>query len=81
LVSKIEAERYGITGGIKITNIRNGRIRNMGIPEDFIITSLNKKQYSKAEELISDLEKTRGQIVIEGIYSNGSRGFFSFYTY
>jgi hypothetical protein len=53
----------------------------MGIPEDFIITSLNKKQYSKAEELISDLEKTRGQIVIEGIYSNGSRGFFSFYTY
>jgi S1-C subfamily serine protease len=80
-VNKVEAEKYGIKSGIKISNIRNGRIRNMGIPEDFIITSLNKKEYTSAEELIKDLEKARGQILIEGLYSNGSRGFYSFYSY
>jgi hypothetical protein len=53
----------------------------MGIPEEFIITSLNKKEYISAEELIKDLEKVRGQILIEGLYSNGSRGFYSFYSY
>jgi serine protease Do len=80
-ISKVEGDKYGITNGIKISNIRNGRIRQMGIPEDFIITSINRKQYTKAEELISDLERARGQIVIEGIYPNGTRGFFSFYSY
>jgi serine protease Do len=80
-VSKVEAEKYGITSGIKISNIRNGRIRSMGIPEDFIITSFNKNVYTNAEDLIKDLEKTRGQLLIEGLYPNGSRGFFSFYTY
>jgi len=81
VISKVEAEKYGIRTGIKIVNLRNGRIRNMGIPEEFIITSLNKKEYSSAEELIKDLEKVRGQILIEGLYSNGSRGYYSFYSY
>jgi Do/DeqQ family serine protease len=81
VISKVEGDKYAITSGIKISNIRNGRIRQMGIPEDFIITSINRKQYNKAEELISDLERARGQIVIEGIYPNGTRGFFSFYSY
>jgi Do/DeqQ family serine protease len=81
IVPKVEAERLGIRTGIKITNIRNGRIRNMGIPEDFIITSFNRKEYTQAEELIKDLETARGQIIIEGINANGSRGFYSFYTY
>ncbi len=81
MVPKVEAEKYGITSGIKITNIKNGRIGKMGIPEDFIVTSLNRKQYTKAEELIYDLERVRGQIVIEGIYPNGTRGYFSFYSY
>ncbi len=81
VISKTEAEKYGIRSGIKILNIRNGRIRNMGIPEDFIVTSLNKNEYSNAEQFIKDLEKVRGQILIEGIYNNGSKGFYSFYSY
>lgn len=81
MVPKIEADKYQIRSGIRISNIRNGRIASMGIPEDFIITSLNKKEYTKAEELVKDLESIRGQILIEGLYSNGSRGFYSFYAY
>lgn len=81
MVPKIEAEKYQIKSGVRISNIRNGRIRNMGIPEDFVVTSLNKKEYTKAEDLVKDLEGARGQILIEGIYSNGSRGFYSFYSY
>jgi hypothetical protein len=53
----------------------------MGIPEDFIITSFNKREYTSAQDLINDLEKARGQILIEGLYENGSRGFYSFYSY
>jgi Do/DeqQ family serine protease len=80
-ISKVEAEKYGIKSGIKISNIINGRVRSMGIPEDFIITSFNKREYTSAQDLINDLEKARGQILIEGLYENGSRGFYSFYSY
>ncbi len=81
VLPKIEADKFGVKNGVRISNIKNGRIRSMGIPEDFVITSFNKKEYTKAEELIKDLESARGQMVIEGIYSNGSRGFYSFYSY
>lgn len=80
-VSKVELEKYGIKSGIKVSNIRQGKFRNMGIPEDFIITSFNRKEYTSAEEFIKDFEKVRGQILIEGLYGNGSRGFYSFYAY
>lgn len=80
ILSRVEAEKLNVRSGFKIINIRPGRISGMGIPEEFIITSFNRKEYQKAEDLIRDLETTRGQILIEGIHPNGSRGFYSFYT-
>ena len=80
-ISKIEAEKLGVKSGIKISNITNGRIRNMGISEEFIITSINRKEYTTAQDLIKDLEHARGQILIEGINPNGTKGFYSFIIY
>jgi len=81
VISKMEMERFNTKSGIRVFNIRNGRVHNMGIPEGFIITSLNKKEYANPKELVDDLEKVRGQILIEGMNSNGSRSFYSFYSY
>ncbi|MCU0442109.1 MAG: trypsin-like peptidase domain-containing protein [Bacteroidia bacterium] len=80
-LSKVELDKYKLTSGIKISNIKNGRIRSMSIPEEFIVTAFNRKPVTTAQELIANLESARGQIIIEGIYPNGSRGFFSFYAY
>jgi len=78
---KIEKDKYGIKNGIRVTNIRNGRIASMGLSEGFILVALNKKEYEKPEDLIRDLERARGQVVIDGILPNGGRGVFSFYVY
>ncbi len=79
-LTKIEKDKLGIKSGIRISNLRQGRMAGMGLSEGFIIISLNKKEYEKPEELIKDLEKVRGQIVIDGIFPNGGRGVFSFYS-
>lgn len=81
LLTESEKQKLGINTGIQVSNIRNGRIRSMNIPEGFVITSLNKKTYTDINVLIKDLENVRGQIVIEGIYPGGGRGVFSFYSY
>ncbi len=80
-ISKLEREKLGARFGYRIINIRQGRIANMGIQEGFIITSLNKREYERLEDLINALETMRGQVSIEGIFPNGGRGVFSFYTY
>ncbi len=80
-VPKLEKDKYGIKNGIRITNIRQGRVASMGLSEGFVLIALNKKEYEKPEDLIQDLERARGQVVIEGIFPNGGRGVFSFYSY
>lgn len=80
-ISKIEREKLGVKSGFRVSNIRQGRIAGMGIQEGFVITALNRREFDKAEDLISALEQIRGQISIEGVFPNGGRGVFSFYTY
>lgn len=80
-VTKIEQEKYRIKYGIKVSNIRYGRIREMSIPDGFIILRINGKDYTKADDVIKDLENIRGRLIIEGINPNGSQQYFSFYVY
>lgn len=80
-ISKVEKDRYGIEGGFRVSNISNGLVRKMNIPDGFIFTKLNNNAYDQAEDFISDLEKVRGRILIEGIHPNGSKQVLSFYYY
>lgn len=79
-VSKVEKDKLGITnGGVRITNIKRGLVRRLGISEGFIVTSINKVAINSPEELVDILEKIRGRVVIEGITSNGVKGYYTFY--
>ena len=79
-ISKVERDKLGINGGVRITNIKNnGLIRRLGIADGFVVTSINKVAIDSAEELSEILEKIRGKVVIEGITSNGVKGYYSYY--
>ena len=77
-ISKIDRQTYGIDKGVKVTNITNGKLRQMNISDGFIFTRINNQEYGSAKELIDKLENHKGQIRIEGISSNGSRQYLSF---
>jgi serine protease Do len=76
-----ELQKYRITSGIKIDNIRGGSMASMGLKDGTIITRFNGKTYSKAEDLISDLESARGRITIEGVNPGGGAFTYNFYGY
>ncbi len=80
-ISKLERDKLAIKSGFRISNIKRGKIAQMGIQEGFVITSVNKKMFDQVNDLINALESARGQVVIEGIFPNGGRGVFSFYVY
>ena len=77
-ISKIDRQTYGIDKGVKVTNITNGKLRQMNISDGFIFTRINNQEYGSAKELIDKLENHKGQIRIEGISINGSRQYLSF---
>jgi len=79
VISKVEKDKLGVNSGVRISNVKNGFIRRLGISDGFIITSINNQPTETAEEIVQLLEKTRGKIIIEGITANGVKGYYSYY--
>lgn len=77
-VTKEEMKKLGITNGLKISKITQGKFANANIKQGFIITSIDKKKINTIEELESLLKDKVGGILIEGVYSNGVRAYYGF---
>ena len=79
-ITRMEKGKYNIPSGIRIFNITNGTIRNMNLPENFIILKFNNEVYNTPSELIASMEGASGRIIIEGITPNGQHSTFQFYS-
>ncbi len=73
-----ELKRLRIRNGLKIVRLNGGKLRAAGINEGFIITKVDKKDVSTLDELKNAIENKDGGILIEGIYTNGIRGYYGF---
>jgi serine protease Do len=78
-VSKVEKNKVGIDHGIKIVKVTGGFFRRLGIEDGFIITHINRKAINTPEEIVTTIENTRGRVIIEGINSAGTKGYYSYY--
>jgi len=78
-IPKVEKDRMGLTNGVRIVNVRNGLISRLGLQEGFVITSINRSPVNDPKEVTHILENIRGQVIIEGIMSNGSHAIYQYY--
>jgi serine protease Do len=67
-LSKDEAVELKLKGGVKVTQIRGGKLLRAGIQEGFIITKVNGESVKSVTELTSKLEKLKGQVMLSGVY-------------
>ncbi|MBS4014051.1 MAG: Do family serine endopeptidase [Bacteroidetes bacterium] len=74
--SKSELERLNIKHGVRISAIRQGRLRNAGIREGFIITHIDRKPVKTSRDVTNLLGEAKGGILVEGIYPNGNRFYY-----
>jgi serine protease Do len=77
-ISKLEKDAYRISNGIKVTNITNGKIRQMNVGEGFVFVKINGKPIDNVNVIVELLKEYKGQIRIEGIASSGSSQYLSF---
>ncbi len=78
LASKKEKQNLEINNGIKITNLTKGKLKEAGLKEGFIITSVNKKPIFEVNDFKREIGNARGGILVEGLYPNGELAYYVF---
>ena len=73
-----DMKRLNISNGLRVSKLGSGKLRNSGIREGFIITSVDKNKVSSPDELKKILDNKKGGLLIEGLYPNGSRAYYAF---
>lgn len=77
-VSREEMHSLGISHGLKILKLEQGKLWSAGVKEGFIILFVDQKQVSSLDDLSQILKNKTGGILIEGIYKNGMRAYYGF---
>ncbi|MDR1055301.1 MAG: Do family serine endopeptidase [Prevotellaceae bacterium] len=69
--------KLGIYGGAQIDKLSDGKLKEKGIKEGFIITSVNQRTVRSVDglkDLLKNVDESNG-ILIVGIYPNGQKGY------
>ncbi|MEZ5043699.1 MAG: Do family serine endopeptidase [Saprospiraceae bacterium] len=76
-VSKAEAQKMGIQGGVKLVDLQAGKLRSQtNIREGFVITKIDGKAVNKVEDVTKILQDKEGGVMLEGIYPGSSQTFY-----
>jgi len=73
-----ELAKLGLDAGVKVKELQTGKLKNAGLKEGFIITSIDNKKVKSPSEVMEYLEAKRGGVLIEGVYPNGMRAYYGF---
>ena len=77
-LSEREKKSLGISNGIRVKSVKQGKFRQVGIREGFVLTTVNKKPVSNVNDIASILNESEGGIIIEGMDRNGSKAYYAF---
>jgi len=74
--SRKELESLKLESGIKISKLGSGKLKESGIREGFIITKVDKTEVNSPKALRELVRGKKGGLLIEGLYPNGTKGFY-----
>lgn len=70
-------EKLGLESGIQIKDIKEGKWRDAGIKEGFIVTKIDKRPIETPQDLMASLSARSGEgILLEGLYPDGNKAYY-----
>ncbi len=75
-LSSADKDKYNIDYGVKVTEMNDGKFKDIGIMNGYVILSINGKRVKNASDVRQVTDNAKDLRSIEGIQSNGT--FFSF---
>ncbi|MDX2195049.1 MAG: Do family serine endopeptidase [Cytophagales bacterium] len=76
-VKKEEAEKLNIDGGLKVTALLDGPLKETGVKTGFIITKIDKFDVKTVKDITDALQSRNEASLIEGIYPDGKKGYYA----
>lgn len=78
-ISSKEKYRLQINRGVKVKNLRSGKLKEESIKEGFIIYKINNIPIYKVDDIKDAIDEVKdGGIFISGIYPNGNVKYYAF---
>lgn len=71
-------DKLHIRNGLIIKSLSKGKLKDAGVREGFIITSVNKRAVNSVEDVKEVLKIAQGGVLIEGLYKNGEEAYYVF---
>ncbi len=75
-VSEKVKQELDINSGIEVTNVKSGKLKDIGIKKGFIITAVNKKPVYEVNDFKREIDNAQGGIFLEGLYPDGEYAYF-----
>jgi serine protease Do len=77
-ISQKEKDSFGINYGLKITDLGDGRFKDLGMRKGYIILSVNGEKVKSADDIRQITNNEQDFSGIEGIQSNGTKFSYQF---
>lgn len=72
-----EKELWDLKAGVKVVSMENGKLRESGVPEGFIITHMDKKPVRSPADAQSIVKASEGGVLIVGFTPQGEKQFYA----
>lgn len=77
-ISSSDKKQLNIKNGVKVSSLENGKLLREGIKKNYIILKINNQPVHSAQEVIEILKTTKGGLLLEGIYPDGTKAYYGF---
>lgn len=65
-------EKLDLKGGVQVSSIEKGKMRDAGIKQGFIITFVNNTMVTSPADVAALVKKAKRSVLVEGVYPDGS---------
>jgi Do/DeqQ family serine protease len=77
-LNSAEKQKLGISTGVRVAELKAGKLLKEGVREGFIITQINNKPVNSVDDIKRIIDSISGGVYIEGIYPNGVTAYYAF---
>ena len=71
-------EKLGLSNGVQVTSVGNGKMLEAGASEGMIITYVNDQPVAKPQDVVDIAKAAKRSVYVEGVTANGRKAFFGF---
>jgi len=77
-LSEADMKKYRIEGGVKVVKLHDGKLKDAGVPEGYIMTSINRYPVYDVNDVKELIDRVNQGVFIEGYLPNGRYEYFTF---